>query len=69
MKLPLIVGILALVAVLGTGLWATDFPVYLGNVSTACNNCHVMDYAYEGWYHAAHQSCACCVDCYVPHNL
>jgi len=69
MKLPLIVGILALVAVLGTGLWATDFPVYLGNDSTACNNCHVMDYAYEGWYHAAHQSWAGCVDCHVPHNL
>ncbi len=51
------------------GLYVTDFTVYLGNDPTTCNNCHVMDAVYEGWYHAAHQSWATCVDCHTPHNI
>lgn len=69
MKIVLIVGFIALVAVVGVGMWATDFTVYLGNDPTTCNNCHVMDAVYEGWYHASHQSWATCIDCHTPHNI
>jgi cytochrome c nitrite reductase small subunit len=50
-------------------MYVTDFTVYLGNDPTACNNCHVMDAAYEGWYHAGHQQWAACNDCHTPHDL
>jgi len=68
-KLPLIIGLAALLVVVGVGLYATEFTVYLGNDPTACNNCHVMDAAYEGWYHAGHQAWATCNDCHTPHAL
>lgn len=69
MKIVLAVGLIALVIVFGVGAWATDFTVYLGNDPTTCNNCHVMDAVYEGWYHASHQSWATCIDCHTPHNV
>jgi cytochrome c nitrite reductase small subunit len=69
MKLPLIVAALSLVAVAGTGLYLTDFTAYLGNDPATCNNCHVMDAAYEGWYHAGHRQWAACADCHTPHAL
>ncbi len=69
MKLPLIVGILALVVVVGVGFYATNFTAYLGDNPTTCNNCHVMDAVYEGWYHASHQNFATCNDCHTPHAL
>lgn len=69
MKLPLFVGILALSAVLVVGMVVTDFTAYLGNDPATCNNCHVMDAAYEGWYHAGHQAWAACGDCHTPHAL
>lgn len=67
MKLPLIVGILALVVVFGVGIYVTDFPAYLGHNPMTCNNCHVMDAAYEGWYHGSHQNHTTCIDCHAPH--
>jgi len=67
MRLALITGIAALVLVLGVGLYVTDFTAYLGNNPTTCNNCHVMDAVYEGWYHAGHQEWAVCGDCHTPH--
>lgn len=69
MKIVLAIGVAALAIVLVVGAWATNFTVYLGNDPTACNNCHVMDAAYEGWYHAGHQSWATCVDCHTPHDI
>jgi cytochrome c nitrite reductase small subunit len=69
MKLPLYVGLTALIVVVAVGMVATDFTVYLGNDPTACNNCHVMDAVYEGWYHAGHQQWAICIDCHTPHAL
>jgi cytochrome c nitrite reductase small subunit len=69
MKLPLFLGIFSLLAVLGVGMWATDFTAYLGNDPATCNNCHVMDAAYEGWYHGGHQESAACGDCHTPHAL
>jgi cytochrome c nitrite reductase small subunit len=69
MKLAVIVGIIALVAVVGVGMYVTDFTAYLGNNPSTCNNCHVMDGAYEGWYHGGHKEWASCNDCHTPHAL
>lgn len=69
MKLPIIVGVIAVLAVVGTGLYITDFTAYLGNNPSTCNNCHVMDYVYEGWYHAGHSEWTTCNDCHTPHAL
>lgn len=68
-KLALIVGVAALLAVLGVGMYVTDFTAYLGNNPSTCNNCHVMDAVYEGWYHAGHHTVAVCGDCHTPHAL
>lgn len=69
LKIPLLIGIVSLLAVAAVGLYTTDFTAYLGNDPTTCNNCHVMDAAYEGWYHASHQEWATCGDCHTPHAL
>lgn len=69
MKVPVIVGFLALAAVVGVLLYTSNFTVYLGNDPTACNNCHVMDAVYEGWFHSSHQPWAACNDCHTPHAL
>lgn len=69
MKLPLIVGVLALIAVIGVGIYVTDFTAYLGNEPATCNNCHPMDYVYEGWFHGGHRQWATCNDCHTPHAL
>jgi cytochrome c nitrite reductase small subunit len=66
--LPLILGILLLVAALGVFAWFTDAPAYLGHEASTCNNCHVMDAQYENWYHAAHARFAVCTDCHLPHQ-
>ncbi len=68
-KIALIVASLAILAVVGTGFYVTDFTSYLGNNPTTCNNCHVMDYVYEGWFHGAHKNWATCNDCHTPHAL
>ena len=67
MKLPFIVGIVALIAVLGVGMYVTNFTAYLGSDPQTCNNCHVMDTEYQGWYGAGHQDRAVCSDCHTPH--
>jgi len=67
MKWVVLVGLASLAVVIGVGLWATNFTVYLGDDPTTCNNCHVMDAVYEGWYHAGHQQWATCNDCHTPH--
>jgi len=69
MKYPILIGLAALVVVLAVGMYVTDFTVYLGDNPTTCNNCHVMDAAYEGWYHGGHRPFAACNDCHVPHSL
>lgn len=68
-KITLVVGLIALVAVLGMGLYATNFTAYLGDDPTTCNNCHVMDAVYEGWYHASHQPWTTCNECHTPHSF
>lgn len=66
-KIAIATVLLALVMVVGVGLYVTDFTTYLGNNPSTCNNCHVMDAAYEGWYHGAHKNWATCSDCHTPH--
>ena len=66
MKMPIIIGVVAIVAVIFVGIYVTDFTAYLGNNPTTCNNCHVMDAAYEGWYHGGHKNWAVCGDCHTP---
>ncbi len=46
----------------------TDTPAMMGSAPQACANCHVMDAAYENWYHAPHEKWATCVDCHLPHE-
>jgi cytochrome c nitrite reductase small subunit len=69
MRLPLIVGIVALIAVAGVGMYVTGFTAYLGSDPATCNNCHVMDAVYENWYHGGHRQWAGCTDCHTPHDF
>jgi len=65
---PLIISLAALVIALGVFTVVTDAPVYLGSDPNTCNNCHVMDAAYENWFHAPHERWAKCADCHLPHE-
>lgn len=69
MRFVLFIGIAALLLVIGLGMYVTDFTAYLGNNPTTCNNCHVMDAVYEGWFHGGHKQWAVCGDCHTPHAL
>lgn len=69
MKLPVIVGLLAVMIVVGAGLYVSNFTAYLGNDPATCNNCHVMETVYDGWSHSAHRNWAGCNDCHTPHAL
>lgn len=64
----LIVGVIALVIALGTFTVVAEPLSYMGTDATTCNNCHVMDSAYENWYHAPHEKVTECVDCHLPHD-
>lgn len=33
-----------------------------------CLSCHIMEPAYESWFHSAHYGDASCSDCHVPHQ-
>ena len=69
MKFALLIGVVAVLAAAVVGLNATDFTAYLGDNPSTCNNCHVMYYNYEGWYHSGHSEWATCNDCHTPHAL
>lgn len=64
----LITGITALLLALGVFGWVTNAPSYLGHDPSTCNNCHVMDAQYEGWFHSAHVTYTACTDCHLPHQ-
>lgn len=68
-KIPVITGVIVILAIVGVGLYVSDFTAYLGNDPATCNNCHVMDYVYEGWYHNGHHQWTTCNDCHTPHAL
>lgn len=67
MRVAIVISLTAIIIVGVALMVATDFTAYLGSDPVTCNNCHLMDAAYEGWYHAAHSSWATCVDCHAPH--
>jgi cytochrome c nitrite reductase small subunit len=69
MRIALIIGVVFLLAVIGVGMYVTNFTAYLGSDPQTCNNCHVMDYVYENWYHGVHARVASCNDCHTPHAL
>jgi len=62
------IGILALIVALGTFVFVAEPFSYMGTNASTCNNCHVMDAAYENWYHAPHEKVTECVDCHLPHD-
>jgi cytochrome c nitrite reductase small subunit len=67
-KLTLTIGIAALLIALVVFGRVTNAPSYLGHEPSTCNNCHVMDAEYEGWFHAAHAKVSVCTDCHLPHQ-
>jgi cytochrome c nitrite reductase small subunit len=64
----LLTGIAALLLAFGIFGWVTNAPSYLGHDPSTCNNCHVMDAQYEGWFHSAHATYTVCTDCHLPHQ-
>ncbi|NPV78416.1 MAG: cytochrome c nitrite reductase small subunit [Anaerolineae bacterium] len=69
LKLPILMGAVLTTFVVGLLLYVSDFAVYLGDNPTTCNNCHVMDAVYEGWFHSSHRLWTTCNDCHTPHAL
>ncbi len=67
-KSLLIVAVVAVVIALGMFVFVTDAPAYAGTNAATCNNCHMMDAAYENWYHGGHERVTECVDCHLPHD-
>jgi cytochrome c nitrite reductase small subunit len=67
-KAPLLVAIAAAIFALGVFVFVTDTPAMMGSNAETCANCHVMDAAYENWYHAPHEKWTECVDCHLPHE-
>jgi cytochrome c nitrite reductase small subunit len=67
-KISLTIGIAALLIALVVFGRVTNAPSYLGHEPSTCNNCHVMDAEYEGWFHAAHAKVSVCTDCHLPHQ-
>lgn len=67
--IALIISMVALLVVVGVFASVTNFTAYMGSNPSTCNNCHVMDAAYESWYHGGHAQAAVCGDCHVPHDF
>ena len=68
-KIPphILLALLAAALALTAFVLATDAFAYAGHAAATCNNCHVMDDAYESWVHGGHQEWAVCADCHTPH--
>jgi cytochrome c nitrite reductase small subunit len=65
-------GVIGVLIVAGLGalfLAPQGLGAYLSDNPEACNNCHVMNASYEGWFHAAHRRVAVCNDCHTPHEF
>ena len=67
MRVPIIIGRVLLVFVVGLGMYFSDFTIFLTSDPDACNKCHVMDGQYEGWNNAVHREYAACAECHAPH--
>lgn len=64
----LFLGFLALVISIGAFIFTAEPLSYMSTEASTCNNCHVMETAYENWYHGPHQKVTECVDCHLPHD-
>jgi cytochrome c nitrite reductase small subunit len=64
----IVIGCTVLVLTLGIFIYVTDPVSYMGNDPTTCANCHVMDSAYEDWYHGPHGRSVLCSECHAPHD-
>jgi cytochrome c nitrite reductase small subunit len=62
------IAILAAVFALGVFAFVSEAFSYMGSAPETCANCHVMDEAYENWYHGPHEKWTECVDCHLPHD-
>jgi cytochrome c nitrite reductase small subunit len=62
------IAILAAVFALGVFAFVSKAFSYMGSAPETCADCHVMDEAYENWYHAPHEKWTECVDCHLPHD-
>ena len=67
-KLQIAIAVSALAIALGVFVFTTEAPSYAGTDPQTCANCHVMDSAYENWFHAPHERFATCVECHLPHQ-
>ncbi len=67
-KTLFIVAIAAFVIAMGVFVFSTDAMAYAGSDASTCANCHVMDAAYENWFHAPHERVTECADCHLPHD-
>jgi len=67
-KILPIIAILAAILAFAIFAVVTDTPAMMGSAPETCANCHVMDSAYENWYHAPHEKWTECVDCHLPHQ-
>lgn len=67
-KIPLILATAVFVIAMGVFVISTDAVAHAGSDSSTCANCHVMDAAYESWFHAPHQRVTVCADCHLPHD-
>ena len=63
-----VIAILAAVIALGVFAYTSEALAYGGSDAETCANCHVMDDAYENWYHGPHEKVTECVDCHLPHE-
>lgn len=67
-KTPLFIAIATFLVAMGVFVVSTDALAYAGKDAATCANCHVMDAAYENWFHAPHERVTECVDCHLPHD-
>lgn len=63
-RIVLLLGILAITAILGSAL-----AVRFTEDAEFCSSCHIMNAAYQTWYHSAHRETANCNTCHVPKGL
>ena len=58
-------------AIVGLGVlfvYVLRAHTFLGDDSSACINCHIMNPYYATWFHSSHSRNATCNDCHVPHE-
>ncbi len=68
MNKPLFFGVIVLLAAMIPFIIVAKPLDYMGTSASTCANCHVMEAAYENWYHAPHEKVTECVDCHLPHD-